>query len=132
MWSGNRVLVSLAVLVAIGMACGPPLRSELFAVDFAAMRRPVMVSRPAQPIGRTVRRISAAIGTKGSLVLKGNIWTETTERSLVSASEAFKAGLQSDDRWFQIEGAEFRALDFNAVGVGVNERTITITGTAHR
>jgi hypothetical protein len=96
------------------------------------MRRPVMVSRPAQPVGQTVRRIVAETGTKGSLILRGNTWTEIRERALVTGSEVFRALLQDDDRWFQIESAEFRAFDANGVGAALNERTLTITGTAHR
>ena len=132
MWSDKRVLVFMAALLAMVAACGPRLRSELFAIDFAAMRRPVMVSRPVQPVGQTVRRIVAETGTKGSLMLRGKTWVERREWALVTGSEVFRALLQDDDRWFQIEGAEFRAFDANGVGAALNERTLTLTGTAHR
>src|SRR3569833_226878 len=125
MWSDKRVLVFMAALLAMAAACGPRLRSELFAIDFAAMRRPVMVSRPVQPVGQTVRRIVAETGTKGSLMLRGKTWVERREWALVTGSEVFRALLQDDDRWFQIEGAEFRAFDANGVGAALNERTLT-------
>ena len=133
MRSGNPVAVSLAVALAMIAACSPPrFPRELFTVEAAAMPRPVMVFRPPQPVGRTVRTIEAATGTQRSLVLTGTTRTETTTRARASASEVFNAQIQRSDRWIQIEGAEFRALDYNGFGAALAERTLTITGTAHR
>jgi hypothetical protein len=90
------------------------------------------VSRPPRPVGRPVRTLEAVTGTQHSLQVTPDTTTEHTVRALVSAADVLKAEILPDDRWIQIEGAEFRALDFNGFGFARTDRSLIITGTAHQ
>jgi hypothetical protein len=133
MRNGNRVLVSIAAALAMLAACSPPgFPRELFTIEAAAIPRPVMVSQPPHPIGRTVRALEGVTATQQSLVLTGTSRTETRIRDGASASEVFNAQILRGDRWIQIDRAEFRALDYNGYGAALTERMLIITGTAYR
>lgn len=139
MWGHGRssALICAAALgwfAGLGACIPPEFRHELFIITADGANYPVMLSQT--PGGTGGRQIKASSGTSNSESSSSNWTIHKSSWSELSASAKLGAQVESDDKWVQINGAEFHAENFNAYLVfgfeSSIDRQLNIQGTVHR
>jgi hypothetical protein len=128
-----------AVMLALASGCAVrAFPRELFTITGERADYPVMLSQA--PPGIAGRKIAAVSGTRASrststyTVGKTTVSTIHTSESESELPASVKLGAQvlRDDRWLQIDHAEFHAEDFATYGAAAATRELAIEGTVVR
>jgi hypothetical protein len=119
--------------------CGPGRPPKnLFTIEAEHADYPVMLSQaPAAGPGRRVAASSGRHAAASQWQYPAGRTTVTitnVERSEseLSASEKLAAQIQRNDKWLQIDHAEYRAMDFLGPSSSSSDRNLTVEGTVHR
>jgi len=127
--------LSLAAFCCALSGCGAPVfPRELFTISGQGADYPVMLSRTPAPRGG--RPIVASSGTHASQssASYGNVTVTTTRsgQSELPAATKLHAQIGRNDRWVQIQGSTFRAVDFSTYGASSADRSLSIEGMSYR
>ncbi|MGC4095165.1 MAG: hypothetical protein QM756_46050 [Polyangiaceae bacterium] len=111
---------------ALLCACGAPaLQEDLFTLDMAQARYPVMLSRGE---GCAARPLSAQSGTLSDS--SEYHWHEAW--SVHSAVAQLDSQVELGDRWLQVERLKYSASDVSTLGARNDERLLRIEAAACR
>ena len=132
-----RALLLLGSAAAL-VGCGRPrFPTELFTVEAPSADYPVMASKGPPGGGR---RLHASSGTHHAQQTNTysfgrtqvSVTTVESGKSELSASEKIAAQVSRRDRWVQLAGATFTAVDFSTINGAQLDRTLDLEMEAHK
>lgn len=130
------------VLICSVVGCaGPALRQPLFVVEAGEAEVPVMLSRtPSHEVGRRLRaasatrddysKNSAAMGTFGGVAVTSETTTIENSWSVSAPWPQLQRQLAPEDRWLQITGIEYTAVDERDFASSSAQRSVEIEAVA--